>query len=79
MPISEFYRLGEKAGRVSVGKNLEGIRGSPDTADLAKLAGRCLLHLQNEADRETSWYVRNPEFSTGFFDGFMNRAEDFKT
>ena len=75
--MSEFHERGVKAGRNSAHGAYLAVASSRTSETLSVLAGKHLERYQKGASKD-EWYVRRREFVLGFWDGFMDRAEEMR-
>ena len=73
---NEFYDFGYQAGQACAYACTKQILGTKDGLELARMAG---IKLDAIKRRDQEWYIKNsPEWSIGFWEGFLARGEEIK-
>jgi len=71
----EIYDMGYSAGRACALANLSAVRDAKYKATLHALAGKKLESIQKrEKSKKEEFFVNTESWSTGFFDGFIDRS-----
>ena len=75
MPPSEYYILGAKEGRIQANEMVKTVRKCEDMEQVSLLAGK-ILSIFRETSKE--FYSQEPKFSEGFWESFMERAQELR-
>lgn len=72
---SEFYVLGAHAGRAGASNAKKAIHAALDMEAVSLLAGKALKLYQAQLQE---FYVTRTNFEVGYWDGWMDRAEELR-
>lgn len=75
----DIYLIGASAAHKQVKKYLTQIYAAKSSEDIGRIAGQALNELKEKGDFLThNPYGRSKTWSEGFWEGFVERAEEFK-